>query len=115
MTVIVAGTLEFDPANAEKAILSGRTHIEGAYTEKGCVHYAWTLDPLNPGRVYVFEEWDTQEDLAVHLADHWYRDMAAHLGQSGLKSADVKKYRVDLSEPVYDPEGKPRADFFTEK
>jgi quinol monooxygenase YgiN len=113
MTVIVAGILEFDAAIAEEALTSARAHIEGAYTEKGCVHYAWTLDPLNPGRVYVFEEWDTVEDLAVHLDDHWYADMRDHLGKYGLKGASVKKYRVDLSEPVYDQTGKARADFFT--
>lgn len=114
MTIIVAGVLEFDPDVVDEALTTAKPHIDGAYTEKGCVHYAWTKDLLNPGRVYVFEEWDTQDDLAVHLADHWYTDMGAHLRQFGLKSAEVKKYRVDKSEPVYDPEGKPRADFFTE-
>jgi hypothetical protein len=36
------------------------------------------------------------------------------LGRVGLKGADNKKYRVDLSEPVYDSTSTPRADFFTE-
>jgi hypothetical protein len=39
--------------------------------------------------------------------------MLAVLGQHGLRSADVAKHRIDKSEPVYDPAGKPRADFFT--
>ncbi len=30
-----------------------------------------------------------------------------------MKSADVAKYRIDKTEPVYDESGKPRADFFT--
>jgi hypothetical protein len=41
--------------------------------------------------------------------------MRTALGQIGLKGADNKKYRVDLSEPVYDPTMTPRADFFTER
>ncbi len=113
MTVIVAGTMEFDPETVEQALISARPHIEGAYTEKGCIHYAWTLDPLNPGRIYVYEEWETQDDFAAHLASHWYTDMGAHIRKTGVKTAAVKKYRVDLSEPVYDPQGVPRADFFT--
>lgn len=115
MTVIVAGTMEFDPDKVEEALRSAREHIEGAYTEKGCVHYAWTSDVLNPGRIYVFEEWETGEDFAAHLASHWYADMGAHIRKHGVKAASVKKYRVDLSEPVYDDQGKPRADFFTAK
>jgi quinol monooxygenase YgiN len=113
MTIIVAGTMEFDPDKVEAALTSAREHIAGAYTEKGCIHYAWTPDLLNPGRIYVFEEWETQEDFANHLASHWYRDMGAHIRTHGVKAASVKKYRVDLSEPVYDPKGVPRADFFT--
>ena len=78
MRVIVAGVLEFPPETMHESLLAARAHIEGAYTEQGCVHYAWTEDPLNPGRVYVFEEWDTIEDLDAHLNDHWYTDMGAH-------------------------------------
>jgi hypothetical protein len=39
--------------------------------------------------------------------------MLEALGRHGLRSADVAKYGVDRHEPVYDPAGKPRADFFT--
>lgn len=114
-TIIIAGILEFDPAVAEQTIVTARAHIAGACAEKGCVHYAWTLNPLDPGKVHVFEEWETPEDLAAHFADHWYADMGAHLHAAGLKGATVKKYRVGLSEPVYDPQGVARADFFTEQ
>jgi hypothetical protein len=35
--------------------------------------------------------------------------IAAH----GIRGLDVSKHRISLSEPVYDPQGRPRADFFT--
>ena len=111
MRVIVAGVLEFPPETMHESLLAARAHIEGAYTEQGCVHYAWTEDPLNPGRVYVFEEWDTIEDLDTHLNDHWYTDMGAHLAASGLIKADVHEFRVDRKEPVYDETGVARAQF----
>jgi hypothetical protein len=38
--------------------------------------------------------------------------MGAHFGRFGIVSAEFKKYRVDHVEPVYDPTGKPRGDFF---
>jgi hypothetical protein len=38
------------------------------------------------------------------------RDTIASFGIRGL---DVSKYRIDVHEPIYDPTGKPRADFFT--
>jgi hypothetical protein len=40
-------------------------------------------------------------------------NMRSTLGQFGLRKADNKKYLVTRSEPVYDSNRTPRADFFT--
>lgn len=113
MPIIIAGTIDFDPEQAERAIVEGREYIAASLKEEGCIYYAWTLDPLLPGRVYVFEEWTSQSALEGHFNDTSYWSMRDHLANYGLRASDVKKYRCDLSEQVYDDEGKPRADFFT--
>ena len=61
----------------------------------------------------MYERWDSEEALATHFAAAPYRDMRANLGAYGIKGTDILKYRADLVEPVYDPSGTPRADFFT--
>lgn len=113
MTIIIAGTLDFEPDQAKRAITEGRQFIEASLREPGCIYYAWTLDPLIPGRVYVFEEWTSQQTLEGHFNDTSYWGMRDHLAKYGLRTSSVKKYRFDVSEQVYDDEGKPRADFFT--
>ena len=50
--------------------------------------------------------------LAAHLEGPHYRNMLATLGAHGLQGAEVAKYRVDAHCPVYDEQGKARADFF---
>ena len=113
MPVVISGEIDLDPDAREKALLDAAPLIDAALAEPGCVHYAWTADLRRPGRVHVFEEWATEADLANHLAAKPYLEMAGHLAAVGIKSAVTRKYRVDLIEPVYDPNGKPRADFFT--
>lgn len=116
MTVIVAGFFEFVHAEQIPEILnSARPYIEGALEEEGCIAYSWTQDHLTPGRVWVYEEWTSSETLDAHLNSHWYRDMGAHLGQFERKpmTNPIKKYRVDLEEPVYDDTGVARGNFFT--
>lgn len=113
MPIIIAGTLDFDVDQTERAIVEGRQFIEASLKEQGCIYYAWTLDPLTPGRVYVFEEWTSQAALEGHFADASYWGMRGHLQNYGLRTSSVKKYRCDLSEQVYDDDGKARADFFT--
>ncbi|MDB2449879.1 antibiotic biosynthesis monooxygenase [Pseudomonadales bacterium] len=116
MTVIISGYVEFENPKQVPAILVGaRAHIEGALAEEGCIAYSWTEDHLTPGRVWVYEEWTSEATLDAHLNTHWYRDMGAYLSTFSRKSTTkvIKKYRVDIEEPVYDDAGVARGYFFT--
>lgn len=113
MPIVISGEIDLAPEAREKALLDAQPLIAAALAETGCVHYAWTLDPAKPGRLHVFEEWRTEADLAAHLSGQAYFSMSGHLNAVGVRNAATRKYRVDLIEPVYDPDGKPRADFFT--
>jgi quinol monooxygenase YgiN len=112
--IIVAGTVEFDPAQRDKALAAASELFGATRAQRGCLDYVWCADPSAPGRVYVFERWADGPAFAAHLAGPWYGKMLAVLGSNGLRGADVAKYRIDKREPVYDPTGKPRADFFTD-
>ena len=117
MKVIVAGYIDFENASEVPEILtSARPYIEGALEEEGCIAYSWTECHLTPGRVYVYEEWTSSETLSAHLASHWYRDMGGHLASFARKPRTnvIKKYRVELEEPVYDDTGVARGHFFSE-
>lgn len=113
MPIVIAGYLDFDPDRAEQMIRDAKPLIDAALAEPGCLAYSWAIDPLAPGRVHVFEEWADEAALAGHFSAAPYADMGAHLHAVGILGFDVKKYRVDLIEPVYDDMGTPRADFFT--
>lgn len=115
MHILIAGAVDVAPERREQALKDAKPLIDAALAEKGCVEYSWTADVNLPGRIRVFEEWESGPDLAVHLAGAPYKGMLAHLGGVGIIKAVTQKYRVDHFEPVYDPEGKPRADFFTLK
>ncbi len=111
--IVISGEVDLAPEDRDQALLGARDLISAALAEPGCVHYAWTADLNRPGRVHVFEAWDSEGELAAHLVGKPYQGMLAHLGGFGIRNAVTRKYRVDLMEPVYDPEGRPRADFFT--
>ena len=113
--IVIAGRVHVAPEKRAAALTGARPLIDAALAEKGCVEYAWTADPYDPGMIRVFEEWVSEPDLAVHLKGEPYKGMLAHLSGVGILNAVTQKYRVDHVEPVYDPSGVPRADFFTAK
>lgn len=114
MPILIAGTVNVAPEQRDAALRAGRPHMEATRAQRGCIHYQWGADPLEPGRIYVYEEWESQEALAAHFAGPHYRNMRECIGAHGLISAEVSKFRVNLQEPVYDETGTPRADFFSE-
>jgi quinol monooxygenase YgiN len=113
--IIIAGTVDVEPDRREAALSAGRPHMQATRAQKGCIDYVWSADPLVPGRIYVYERWESEADLAAHFEGPHYLAMRDTIGAHGLRGFDVSKYRTSLSEPVYDSTGRPRADFFTER
>lgn len=113
MTVIINGSLHIGADDREKALAETAELVSETRKQPGCRHYVWSADPTSDTRVYVYENWDSVDDLAAHLAGPYYANMLAALGRYGAYDVEVSKFRIDLEEPVYDPEGRPRADFFT--
>ena len=114
MTILIAGTLHLPALEREKALAETANLVEETRTQEGCRHYVWSADPTSNTRVYVYENWASVDDLAAHLAGPYYQKMLASLGRYGVSETEVAKFKVALEEPVYDPEGRPRADFFTQ-
>jgi len=114
MTVLINGTMHM-PSGVRETTLAETAHlVVETRTQAGCLHYVWSADPTSATRVYVYEKWASVEALAAHLAGPYYQNMLGVLGKSGVTDVEVLKYKVAVEEPVYDPQGRPRADFFTE-
>ena len=65
--VIVGGWFEVDP-DARDAFVAERAQVmRRSRAEQGCIEYVMAADPLEPGRVVLFERWATQADLDAHL------------------------------------------------
>lgn len=113
MTILISGEIDFPPEKREAALTGAKELIDIALAEAGCRHYAWSADPFDPGRVHVFEEWDTAQELEAHLNGEAYHGMLEHLSACSIMGAITRKYRCDLTEPVYGPDGVATATFLT--
>jgi quinol monooxygenase YgiN len=66
--LIITGTFEVAPEDRD-AFLAGREEgMRTSRAEHGCLDYVFAADPLVPGRVILFEQWESEEDLAAHAA-----------------------------------------------
>jgi quinol monooxygenase YgiN len=58
--VIVAGHITVDPGQRESYLAGCMSVVEKARRAAGCLDFALTADLLDPGRVNIFERWETQ-------------------------------------------------------
>jgi hypothetical protein len=65
--VIVGGSFEMDPGQRQQ-FLDGRLEMmRVSRGEAGCIEYTFAPDPVTPGRVVLFERWESQAALDAHL------------------------------------------------
>ena len=115
MPILITGEVDLAPGQRDAALAGAKPFIDEALAEPGCRPYSWAADPYHPDRIHVFEQWDTAEELAAHLKAPSYFGMLGHLSQFGIAKAETRKYRYDLVEPVYGPDGVATAFFTGEK
>jgi len=113
MTILIAGSIKVPADKREYLLTEGRQYVVASRAEPGCEYYSWTADLSEPETIQVFEQWTDEASLALHFTGKPYIETVKLIANTCKIEADISKYRVDLREPVYDGEGKPRADFFT--
>ena len=66
--VIVGGTFAVDPEQRDAFVSERHERMRTSRSEDGCLEYTFAADPLEPGRVILFERWESQAALDAHLA-----------------------------------------------
>jgi quinol monooxygenase YgiN len=96
--LIVAGTFEVDPERRDEFIAGREEGMRKSQAEPGCIEYVFTADPLVPGRVHLFERWESKEHLATHLEG--IRSAPPATEGVPVLSADVAQYEISAVGPV---------------
>ena len=109
--IIIAGWIEIPEEKRAEALDLAKELFEPTRAQPGCVDYAWTADPHNLKRVYVYECWENPENLESHLKGPWYKKMFETMNSFGLTGVDISKFEISRQGGVYGPEG-PTAVFF---
>ena len=96
--MIVAGVFEVDPARRDEFIRDQEANMRRSRAEPGCLHYVLSADPIEAGRVYLFERWESKDALAAHLAG--LREAGPPPANVPVLSAEVLQYEIGAVGPV---------------
>jgi len=93
--VIVGGAFTVEPSQRDEFLAGRQDAMRASRAEPGCLEYTLSADPIDPGRIVLFERWSSQEALDAHLAAARERPAS---GGSGIAA-------IPLSIMVYDVTG----------
>ena len=82
--IIIAGTISIDPDRVDAMLEAIVPLMHGTHAEDGCIDYVLSADPVQAGKIRIFEKWASDEALGAHMT-------APHMGefQKGLKTMGV--------------------------
>lgn len=98
--LIVAGTLDCAPEHREELLQHALPLMEATHAEAGNHEYVFSADPADPGRVRIFEIWESEEALASHFGEPHMAEFGGKLGGLGVTGNDLIKYTVSGSGPL---------------
>ena len=100
MTIIIAGTISVEPDMVDAAMAAAVTMMQATHQEPGCHAYVFSVDPVEPGVLHVYEKWESQEHLASHFETDHMAEFQAKVPDLGISGMDVLKYEVASEGPV---------------
>ncbi len=97
--LIIAGRFEVEPARRDEFLAGKDAAMRESRAEAGCIEYVLSADPVEPGRVYLYERWESKEHLAPHLARLRGPQPEDHDAVPVL-SVEIQQYEIAAVGPV---------------
>ena len=85
--ILIAGTISLDSDNVDEALAAIVPLMQATQAEEGCIDYVLSADPLTSGCIRIFEKWESDDALEVHMkAPHMaaFQGKLSALGVTGL-------------------------------
>jgi quinol monooxygenase YgiN len=95
--VIVAGHIAVEPRQREAYLAASVSVVERARATAGCLDCAISADLIDPGRVNLFEQWESQEALETARSNAPSNE---HFVEAML-SVSVAEYDITDARPLF--------------
>lgn len=91
--IIVSGSIHVDPEARDGYLAGCRNVIEQARLSPGCLDFTIAADPLEPGRINVYERWESDAQLEQFRGTGPDQEQTAE-----IRDAEVHRYRISAVE-----------------
>jgi quinol monooxygenase YgiN len=93
--VIVSGTIYVRPGKRKAFLAASMEAVAVARSFPGCLDFVVAADPIEPDRVNVYEQWESEGQREAFRGDGPGGDLS-----SDIVNADVSRHQVSSSGPA---------------
>ena len=87
--LIIAGSLQVAPDDRDRYLAAAAGVAPAARRAPGCLDFVQAADPVEPGRINIYERWESDEDLL-----RFRTSGGPDIETPDILGADVHKYRI---------------------
>jgi quinol monooxygenase YgiN len=98
--LIIAGTFTIDPTKVDTAIADAIVMMRATHQEPGNLAYVFSVDPIDPAIIHLYEKWESEEALAAHSASPHMAEFRPKTAGWGIKAVDILKYEIASEGPL---------------
>lgn len=92
--IVVTGVIEVAETDRERAILLASELAQEMRKETGCISYGFYEDIIRPGRIRIYEEWESEAALEHHFnMPHMIR-FAEGMSDIEIDAMDIQKFEA---------------------
>lgn len=92
--IVVTAAARLRPETRDEALAAARRMQEATVAEPGCREYRFWIAIDDPHSLLLFERWDDQAALDVHLAAPHTREFGASISRYADGSVDLARFEV---------------------
>jgi quinol monooxygenase YgiN len=95
LLLAVSGKLYVDAEDRDAYVADCLPVIEQARAAGGCLDFVLSADPIEPGRINVYEQWSSAAELEAFRGSGPEQEQ-----QAQIRSADVARHEIASSGPA---------------
>jgi quinol monooxygenase YgiN len=93
--IIVSGRIYVRPGRRDAFLAASMEAVVAARRSSGCLEFVVAADPIEPDRVNVYEQWESETELEAFRGEGPGPDLA-----SDIVNADVSRHQISSSSPA---------------
>lgn len=93
--IVIEGTIRFGEGGLDAARPAMEAMIAATRAEAGCHEYSFSIDLLDPTRIWVNERWESRAALQAHGISPHMAEWRKTVGAIGLTERSLRLYEAE--------------------